>query len=98
MGEYKKAALCSAYKNKTPRPISREWKKERNLFRRADDDEEEREENDIREKARIRSVLLVILTIIILFCVCVCVRACLKDEEENSQRATFERWRERERC
>jgi len=25
--------------------------------------------------------------------VCVCVRACLKDEEKNSQGATFERWR-----
>ena len=24
---------------------------------------------------------------------CVCVRACLKDEEKNSQGATFERWR-----
>ena len=71
----KKAALMLPTKTKL-RDRSREnGKRKRNLFRRADDDDEERRgENDVREKARIRSVLLVILTIIIiLFCVCVCV-------------------------
>jgi len=83
------------------RDRSRENGKRREISSDARTTTTRREENDVREKARIRSVLLVILTIIIMFfsvCVCVCVRACLKDEEENSQRATFERWRERERC
>jgi hypothetical protein len=80
LGEYKKAALCSAYKNKTPRPISRNGKRKRNLFRRADDDEEREKRTTFeerRERGIRRSVLLVILTIIIMFfsvCVCVFVR------------------------
>jgi len=72
MGEYKKAALCSAYKNKTPRPISREWKKERNLFRRADDDDEERRERRSRKGENSKRTFGNLDHNYSFLCVCVC--------------------------
>jgi hypothetical protein len=99
LGEYKKAALMLPTKTKL-RDRSREMEKgEKSLPTRGRRRGGERRERHSRKGENSKRTFGNLdHNYYVLFCVCVCVRACLKDEEKNSQRATFERWRERERC